>query len=100
STYYEARKRAPSARTLRDDELKIEIRRVHMANFGAYGARKVWRQLNREGHAVAKCTVERLMRGMALRGVVRRQEPQDDRSGHHRTPPRGRGGASLRRHQA
>src|SRR5262249_4736573 len=71
STYYEARKRAPSARTLRDDELKIEIRRVHMANFGVYGARKVWRQLNREGHAVAKCTVERLMRGMALRGVVR-----------------------------
>jgi transposase InsO family protein len=47
------------------------IRRVHAANFGVYGARKVWRQLDREGIVVARCTVERLMRAMGLRGVVR-----------------------------
>jgi transposase InsO family protein len=40
-------------------------------NFCVYGARKVWRQLQREGFAVARCTVERLMRAMGLRGAVR-----------------------------
>jgi putative transposase len=71
STYYDARSRPPSARALRDEELKAEIRRVHAQNFGVYGARKVWRQLNREGWAVARCTVERLMRDLGLRGAVR-----------------------------
>ena len=71
STYYEAKKRPPSARKLRDEELKPEIERVHKANFGVYGARKVWRQLLREKIAVAKCTVERLMREMGLRGARR-----------------------------
>jgi putative transposase len=47
------------------------IRRVHAENFDAYGARKVWRQLGREGVVVARCTVERLLRRMGLRGVVR-----------------------------
>ena len=47
STYYERRKRPPSARTLRDQQLLAEIRRVHQANYGVYGARKVWKQLNR-----------------------------------------------------
>ncbi len=51
-----------------------QIRRVHAANFGVYGARKVWRQLGRDGTVVARCTVERLMRRMGLRGVVRRKE--------------------------
>lgn len=51
-----------------------QIRRVHATNFGVYGARKVWRQLAREGTAVARCTVERLMRRMGLRGVVRGKE--------------------------
>jgi transposase InsO family protein len=60
-----------SARSRRDAELRAEIRRVHAANFGVYGARKVWRQLCREGIAVARCAVERLMRDMGLRGVVR-----------------------------
>ena len=61
STYYAAKNRPPSARALRDEELKAEIRRVHAEHFGVYGARKVWRQLHREGIAVARCTVERLM---------------------------------------
>lgn len=51
-----------------------QIRRVHAANFGVYGARKVWRQLAREGTVVARCTVERLMRRVGLRGVVRGKE--------------------------
>ncbi len=60
-----------SARSRRDAELCTEIRRVHAANFGVYGVRKVWHQLRREGIAVARCTVARLMRGLGLRGVVR-----------------------------
>jgi putative transposase len=71
STYHAARHRPPSARRRRDTELKAEIGRVHAEHFGVYGARKVWRQLHREGIAVARCTVERLMRELGLRGAVR-----------------------------
>jgi len=76
STYYEqkARQADPgrlARRTQRDAILRDEIRRVWAANFQVYGARKVWRQLNREGIQVARCTVERLMRAMGIEGVVR-----------------------------
>jgi putative transposase len=71
STYYAARSRPPSARAVRDEQLRAQIRRVHAANYGVYGARKVWHQLRREGCAVARCTVERLMRADGLCGVVR-----------------------------
>lgn len=76
STYHEhaARKANPDrrpARERRDAELSQEIRRVFAENFGVYGVRKVWRQLQREGIAVARCTVARLMRQMGLQGVVR-----------------------------
>ncbi|XVY07788.1 IS3 family transposase [Nocardia sp. CA-129566] len=73
STYYEHRNRTPTTRENRDEELTAQIRRVHAENFGVYGARKVWLQLNREGIAVARCTVERLMRQAGLRGAVRGQ---------------------------
>ena len=63
-----------SPRTRHDLVLMAQIRRVHEANFGVYGTRKVWRQLAREGIAVARCTVERLMRQMGLRGAVRGKE--------------------------
>ena len=63
-----------SARVRQDRMLMERIRRVHEADFGVYGARKVWRQLGREGIAVARCTVERLMRRMGLRGAVRGKE--------------------------
>jgi transposase InsO family protein len=63
-----------SARIRQDLMLMEQIRRVHEANFGVYGARKVWRQLDREGIAVARCAVERLMRRMDLRGAVRGKE--------------------------
>jgi transposase InsO family protein len=59
-----------SPRARRDVTLMAQIRRVHEENFDVYGARKVWRQLGREGVVVARCTVERLMRSMGLRGIV------------------------------
>ncbi len=69
--YYDAKSRPPSKRSLRDEELKIEIARVHRDNFGVYGPRKVWLQLNREGIEVARCTVERLMQSLGLQGIRR-----------------------------
>ena len=76
STYHAhaARQRCPelqSARQRRDAVLCGHTRRVWEENFQVYGVRKVWRQLLREGLMVARCTVERLMRQMGLRGVVR-----------------------------
>ncbi len=71
NTYWVAKKRPPSARSVRDDELKAEIARVHAENLEVYGADKVWAQLNREGTRVARCTVERLMRELGLSGVRR-----------------------------
>ena len=76
STYYEmkARQREPARwppRAIRDEQLKLEIRRIWNGNYCVYGARKVWKQLKREGFRVARCTVARLMREMGLRGVVR-----------------------------
>jgi putative transposase len=70
STYYAAKNRPTSARAVRDEELLIEIRRVWKENYEVYGARKVWRQLHREGIAVARCTVERLMRADGLVGAL------------------------------
>jgi len=60
-----------SARDRRDAALKEEVRRVFEANFRVYGVRKVWRQLQREGFDVARCTVARLMRAMGLEGIIR-----------------------------
>ena len=71
STYWAARSRPPSQRSLRDELLKPEIRRVHKENYGVYGVHKLWKQLNREGIRVARCTVARLMRALGLRGVRR-----------------------------
>jgi transposase InsO family protein len=76
STYYvhKAREANPALRSLRaqqDEVLREDIRRVWRDNLEVYGVRKVWRQLGREGTAVARCTVERLMRGLGLRGAVR-----------------------------
>lgn len=69
-----ARSRHPdlrSTRDRRDDALMPEIKRIWHANMGVYGADKVWKQMNREGIAVARCTVERLMRRLGLQGVRR-----------------------------
>jgi putative transposase len=76
STYFrhKVQQRAPdqrSARARRDDELRAAIQRIWDANHQVYGPRKVWKQLRREGHRVARCTVERMMRAMGLRGASR-----------------------------
>ncbi|KBS74232.1 hypothetical protein X453_01529 [Mycobacterium tuberculosis XTB13-262] len=71
STYYDHINREPSRRELRDGELKEHISRVHAANYGVYGARKVCLTLNREGIEVARCTVERLMTKLGLSGTTR-----------------------------
>jgi transposase InsO family protein len=89
SLYYEhkAREADPTRlppRLRRDRALAQEIRRVYEENFRVYGARKVWRQLGRDGQVVARCTVERLMGALGLRGVVRgrkcRTTISDDRA--------------------
>lgn len=71
ATYYAATTRPPSARTVRDEELKPEIQRVWDEHRRVYGADKVWAQLKREGRPLARCTVERLMQDLGIRGVVR-----------------------------
>jgi putative transposase len=71
STYYDQVNREPTRRELRDEALKPEIMRVHAANYGVYGARKVWLALNREGIGVARCTIERLMTELGLSGAIR-----------------------------
>ncbi|MGD9795477.1 MAG: IS3 family transposase [Acidimicrobiia bacterium] len=71
STYHAAKKRPPSARSIRDAELKPEILRVWEQNLAVYGADKVWDQLNKDGVRVARCTVERLMGDMGLQGCRR-----------------------------
>nr|WP_307434038.1 IS3 family transposase [Labrys monachus] len=76
STYWEhAGRQADPARVperdRRDAALSPQIRRVHAENLSVYGARKVWLQLGREGHRVARCTVRRLMKRLDLRGVIR-----------------------------
>jgi putative transposase len=58
-------------RTCRDDELIPQIQRAWHANLQVYGADKVWKQMNREGIVVARCTVERLMKRLGLQGVRR-----------------------------
>jgi putative transposase len=71
STYYGAKGRPPSARVLRDEQVKVAIRRVHRDNFGVYGVEKVWRQLHREAMVVGRDRVARLMRDLGLAGAVR-----------------------------
>ncbi len=71
STYYAAKNRPPSARSVRDDELSPIIGKVHADNLGVYGYRKVHKEMNRQGHDVARCTVERLMKVLGLQGISR-----------------------------
>jgi transposase InsO family protein len=76
STFHEhnARRRRPERappRVMRDAALRPEIQRVFDENYQVYGARKVWKQLLREGFDVARCTIERLMKAMGLKGIIR-----------------------------
>lgn len=70
-TYYAVKARPPSARDRSDEKAKVEIRRVFDGNYQCYGARRIYKQLRREGHQIARCTVERLMPCLGIRGVQR-----------------------------
>lgn len=71
STYYAFNNRPESARSVRDAELKNLITAAYEDNYRVYGARKISRELNRRGHTVARCTIERLMRELGITGAVR-----------------------------
>ena len=88
STYYAARSRPPSKRSLEDEQLKVKIERVHAENFEVYGVRKVWRQLRREDVEVGRDHVGRLMDELGLCGVTRTKKvrttspaPESERPG-------------------
>jgi len=81
STFYAARTRPPSARAVRDEDLKPVIARVHRENYGVYGIRKMHAQLNREEvlagfQPIARCTTQRLMKALGLRGISRAKGPR------------------------
>lgn len=71
STYYAAKSRPPSQRQLDGERLIGEVKRVHAENYGVYGRRKIWAQLNREGIPIGRDRCERLMRQAGLAGMVR-----------------------------
>jgi putative transposase len=82
STYYAAKKRCPSPRAVHDEQLKSQIARVHKDDYGVYGQRKFHAQLVREGtcgqagRSAARCTTQRLMRMLGLRGVSGAKGPR------------------------
>jgi putative transposase len=71
STYYAAVSRPPSTRQMEDEKLTVELLRVFEENQQVYGAEKLWTQMNREGIAVGRDRVARLMRAEGLAGEVR-----------------------------
>lgn len=71
STYYAARNRQPSARESSDNEMKQKIAQVHAANYGVYGAYKLWKQLLRDKVEIGRDRVARLMGEMGLKGASR-----------------------------
>ena len=79
STYYDARGRGPSPRELSDERWKPIVLATWQAQRKILGARKLWLRLRREGHDIARCTVERLMRELGIAGVIRgkRKRPVD-----------------------
>ena len=76
STYYAAKKRPASARSVSDAVTTEVIRRVHAENYSVYGVRKIHAELQRQGHRVARCTVHRLMRAAGLQGISRAKGPR------------------------
>jgi putative transposase len=76
STYYAARARPPSARSVSDTARLEVIRQVHADNYDVYGVRKMHAELNRLGHQIPRCTVHRLMRAGGLRGITRAKGPR------------------------
>ena len=74
-TYYATKVRPPSARAVADKGHIVAIKAVWENNYRVYGARRVWKQLGREGYVVARCCVERLMTNLGIHGVQRGKRP-------------------------
>ena len=83
SCYYAFKHRGKSARQLEDERLSARIAYIYEANYRCYGVRKVWRSLLNEGERVARCTVERLMKRLGLRGAVRGKAKRTAIAGKH-----------------
>ncbi len=79
STYYDARRRGPSPRGVSDERWKSIVLATWQKQRKLLGARKLWLRLRRDGHDIARCTVERLMRELGIAGVIRgrRKRPVD-----------------------
>jgi putative transposase len=75
SAYYERASGRLSARRLEDERLLGRIRELHAANYYAYGSRRMWKALVREGERVGRGRVERLMRRNGIQGAKRRGKP-------------------------
>jgi putative transposase len=71
STYYAAKSRPPSTRQLRDAVVKVAMVAIWQANYSVYGARKLWKAMQRAGHTLGRDQVARLMREQGLRGIRR-----------------------------
>ena len=80
SSYYAARTQSPSRRDLADARLGVQIERIHAANFGVYGVRKVWRQLGREGVEAGRDRVARVMNRLGLHGIRRERSVRTTRA--------------------
>lgn len=74
STYYAAKNRAPSARTLRDRHLVPQLVAIHAENYGVYGVRKLWKAAQRAGLDIGRDQTARLMKIAGLEGVQRRKK--------------------------
>jgi putative transposase len=87
STYYAAKSRPLSARAVRDAVLSVTLLAVWQANYGVYGARKLWKAMQRAGHDVGRDQVARVMRSLGIEGVRRdrrvRTTRPDGRAGRH-----------------
>lgn len=71
STYYARRSRPPSTRAVLDAELLQRIRNVHASNYAAYGSRRTWKTLRRQGVDVGRGRIERVLRQHGLQGAQR-----------------------------
>jgi len=83
SGYYDFKTRPPSARSIRDGKLKEVIATTYSQNYSCYGVRKMYRELRRQGHDVARCTVARLMADLGLKGAVRGKVKRTTIAGAH-----------------
>lgn len=75
SAYYQRATGERSARRIEDEQLLARIEQLQAANYYAYGYRRTWKALRREGVEVGRDRVKRLMRAHGIQGAKRRGKP-------------------------